>query len=84
MSIAAETGWGTEPDMWHLRTFGGLALETDSGAAAVVPRRRPVALLAILAIAGARGLGREKISALLWPESDEEHVRDDPPSRAGD
>jgi serine/threonine-protein kinase len=61
--------------MWHLRTFGGLALEPRSAAGAVAARRRPLALLALLATAGERGLGREKIVALLWPESDEEHGR---------
>src|SRR5262249_29251376 len=33
------------------------------------------ALLALLATAGDRGWSREKIVALLWPESDEEHGR---------
>src|SRR5262245_42834790 len=65
----------TEADMWHLRTFGGLAIEPRGAAAAVTARRRPLALLALLATAGERGLGREKIVALLWPESDEIHGR---------
>jgi len=61
--------------MWHLRTFGGLSVEPDRPAVAVAARRRPLALLAMLAIAGERGLSREKVVALLWPESDEEHGR---------
>ena len=61
--------------MWRLRTFGGLAIEPDDTCAAVVARRRPLALLALLAAAGDRGWAREKIAALLWPESDEEHGR---------
>jgi DNA-binding SARP family transcriptional activator/tetratricopeptide (TPR) repeat protein len=61
--------------MWHLRTFGGLAIGPGRGAPAVEARRRPLALLAVLAIAGERGCGREKIVALLWPESDEDHGR---------
>jgi len=61
--------------MWHLRTFGGLAIEPRSTAGTVAARRRPLALLALLATAGERGLGREKIVALLWPESDEVHGR---------
>src|SRR5690242_14629087 len=62
--------------MWYLRTFGGLSIETDGGpAAALVTRRRPLALLAALAVAGERGLNRERIVALLWPESDEERGR---------
>jgi serine/threonine-protein kinase len=73
MSLAARTNGGT--DMWHLRTFGGLTLEPSQAAAAIVARRRPLAVLAVLAIAGDRGWSREKIVALLWPESDEEHGR---------
>jgi DNA-binding SARP family transcriptional activator len=37
--------------------------------------RRPLALLAMLAINGGRGLSRDTIVALLWPESDAEHAR---------
>jgi DNA-binding SARP family transcriptional activator len=61
--------------MWHLQTFGGLAIEPGRAAAAVVARRRPLALLALLATAGERGWSREQIIALLWPQSDEEHGR---------
>jgi DNA-binding SARP family transcriptional activator/TolB-like protein/Tfp pilus assembly protein PilF len=61
--------------MWHLRTFGGLSVDSDHPAATVAARRRPLALLAMLAIARERGLSREKVVALLWPESDEEHSR---------
>ena len=61
--------------MWHLRTFGGLSVEADRPAVAVAGRRRPLALLALLAIAGERGMSREKVVAFLWPESDEEHGR---------
>ncbi|HKW50012.1 MAG TPA: BTAD domain-containing putative transcriptional regulator [Gemmatimonadaceae bacterium] len=62
--------------MWHLRTFGGLSIEIDHGTAkGLVARRRSLALLALLAVAGERGLSREKVVALLWPESDEEHGR---------
>ena len=61
--------------MWRLRTFGGLSIEPDDTCAALVARRRPLALLALLATAGDRGWAREKIAALLWPESDEEHGR---------
>jgi TolB-like protein/Tfp pilus assembly protein PilF len=61
--------------MWHLRTFGGLAIEPGDAAEAIMARRRPLALLALLAAAGERGWGREKIVGLLWPESDEIHGR---------
>jgi len=61
--------------MLHLRTLGGLSIESHRPDAAAGARRRPLALLALLAIAGERGLSREKIAALLWPESDEERAR---------
>jgi DNA-binding SARP family transcriptional activator/TolB-like protein len=61
--------------MWRLRTFGGLAIENGRIEAAAATRRRPLALLALLAIAGPRGMRREKVVSLLWPESDEERGR---------
>jgi DNA-binding SARP family transcriptional activator len=60
----------------RLRTFGGLAIERDgspvSGAGA---QRRPLALLALLAAAGERGITRAKAVGLLWPDSDDEKAR---------
>ena len=38
-------------------------------------QRRTLALLAVLAVAGPAGLSRDKLIALLWPESDEERAR---------
>ena len=61
--------------MLRLRTLGGLSVDqvsADDGAAA---RRRPLALLALLAVAGPRGLSRDKIVGYLWPESGDERAR---------
>lgn len=62
--------------MLRLKTFGGLSLHRSGvpveGAGA---QRRRLALLALLAAAGDRGLSREKILGLLWPESDLERGR---------
>jgi DNA-binding SARP family transcriptional activator/TolB-like protein len=62
--------------MLHLRTFGGLGLQQDGslldGANA---QRKALALLAVLAAAGAAGVGREKVMLLLWPESDADRAR---------
>lgn len=63
--------------MLTLHTLGGLHVARDDeaplgGAAA---QRRLLALLAILAVAGERGLSRDKILALLWPEGDPEKTR---------
>lgn len=54
--------------MLRLETFGGLSLRGDDGSTPVTQRRR-LALLALLAAAGDRGLSREKIAACLWPEA---------------
>ena len=62
--------------MLRLRTFGGAALLDESGplAGAAVQKRR-LALLSLLAVAGPRGMSRDKIAGLLWPESDQERAR---------
>jgi eukaryotic-like serine/threonine-protein kinase len=62
--------------MLHLRTFGGLSVDMDgtpgTGAA---QQRKTLALLALLAAAGHRGLSRDKLIAALWPETDAGHGR---------
>lgn len=60
----------------RLTTFGGLALRSDDrelGAAA--GQRRPLAVLAILAAAGAAGVSRDRLLALLWPDAEPERGR---------
>ena len=51
--------------VFRLVTFGGLGIEADDGIAA--PRLRPprLALLAVLAAAGNRGMSRDKLAALF-------------------
>ena len=62
--------------MLRLHAFGGLRLEglqgpvTGAGA-----RRRPLAVLAIIAASGARGITRERIVGILWPDGTEEQGR---------
>ncbi|MEP6991675.1 MAG: FlgO family outer membrane protein [bacterium] len=62
--------------MLTLLTFGGLSLVDEgvpvSGAAS---QRSRLALLAVLAVAGAAGVSRDKLLALLWPESEDERAR---------
>jgi TolB-like protein/Tfp pilus assembly protein PilF len=54
----------------QLRTLGGLALERAREQVGVpVTQRKALALLALLASAGARGASRDKLLALLWPEA---------------
>ena len=69
-------GSAPEACISRLRCFGGLSLvgtsRVLSGAAL---QRRPLALLAVLAVAGERGVSRDRLQALLWPESDTERAR---------
>jgi DNA-binding SARP family transcriptional activator len=60
--------------MLRLGTFGGLVLHDPAGEA-VIPQRRRLALLALLAVGGPRGLTRDKILAHLWAESSPENAR---------
>jgi DNA-binding SARP family transcriptional activator len=55
--------------MYRLRAFGGLVLERDGVRLDGVARhRKALSLLAALAVHGS--LGRDRLMALLWPESD--------------
>lgn len=62
--------------MLRLNTLGGVALVRDEQVvlgAATSPKR--LALLMLLATAGSRGVARELLSELLWPESSREDAR---------
>ena len=62
--------------MFRLRVLGGFALEGAPGAAAPPrPQRRGDAVLAVLAVCGDLGCTRDRLVALLWPESDDAHSR---------
>ena len=70
--------------MWRLITLGGLALERvrtsgpdspDTPLPDVAAARRPLALLATLAIAGERGVSRERLLLYFWPDSGVERAR---------
>ena len=63
--------------MLSLRTLGGLYVANEDGEpiAGAVTQRRVLALLAVLAVAGDRGVTRDKLLALLWPEADAERAR---------
>ncbi len=62
--------------MFRLSTLGGLVLQQDgqlhTGPAA---QRRRLALLAIVGVAGRRGVSRDKLLSILWPDSDPEAAR---------
>jgi DNA-binding SARP family transcriptional activator/Flp pilus assembly protein TadD len=62
--------------MLYVHTFGGCHVERDEDRLEdLSTQRRALALLALLAHAGARGVSRDSASAMLWPESDEERAR---------
>jgi Tol biopolymer transport system component/DNA-binding SARP family transcriptional activator len=59
-----------------LRTLGGLSIaRIDTGTAVMVGHRKRLALLAILAASGSNAVSRERLIALLWPESDDARAR---------
>lgn len=61
--------------MLRLLTFGGLALEVDgSMVTGALTQRRRMAILALLATGGERGVARDRLLALLWPERDAERA----------
>jgi DNA-binding SARP family transcriptional activator len=63
--------------MFYLKLFGSPSLERDDGAPLTgrAAQRHRVALLALLALAPAQRLSRDKLIAYLWPESDSERGR---------
>ena len=56
----------------RLRTIGGLWIEGE-GSASLGPR--PLALLALVAAAGKKGISRDRVVGILWPETSEEQAR---------
>ena len=52
-----------------------LAAEDGAPIGGAAGQRRLLALLAVVAASGAAGISRERLLALLWPESDEEKAR---------
>src|SRR5688500_8808503 len=65
------------PPTFHLRLFGNPSIEVDGGPRLTgrVSQRHRLALLAYLALAPAGRASRDKVVALLWPESDQEKGR---------
>lgn len=59
----------------RLRTFGGLSVGDPDSGSGVAPRPRALALLAILAAAGAKGTSRDRAIGVLWPETGDERAR---------
>jgi eukaryotic-like serine/threonine-protein kinase len=57
--------------MLVIELLGTLSLRADTGAVPLVAQqKRPLALLAVLALGGKQGLSRHRIESYLWPESE--------------
>ncbi len=62
--------------MFSLKVMGGLALDSDTGAVPAAARqKRRLGLIALLAVAGPRGMSRDKAQAYLWAESSSANAR---------
>ena len=62
--------------MLRLITLGALRVHSDDAASGkVAGQRRALALLAVIAAAGDRGVSRDKLLSIFWPESDTESAR---------
>ena len=61
---------------FRLWTFGGLRIEAIGSAVPVsITQRKRLAFLTLLASGGERGIARERLLLLLWPESNAERAR---------
>ncbi|MGE0440188.1 MAG: BTAD domain-containing putative transcriptional regulator [Gemmatimonadales bacterium] len=59
----------------RLRTFGGLEIEGRGDPGTPKPGPRRLALLAVVAAAGPRGISRERVRAIFWPDADSDPAR---------
>jgi serine/threonine-protein kinase len=71
----AVTSMAVTSQMLRFRVFGRPIVESPEGPIhGAAGQRKPLALLALLAVAGPRGMSRDKILAYLWPDIDEERA----------
>jgi DNA-binding SARP family transcriptional activator len=62
----------------RLRTFGGLSIgraDPSTTSPGATSARRRLAVLAVIAANGPRGIPRDRLLALFWPESDTDRAR---------
>ena len=71
MHIRQMSDTASHSSLLRIRSFGSPAVEGPDGPlGGCAAQRQALALLTLLAAAGERGLSRDKIIALLWPEAD--------------
>jgi DNA-binding SARP family transcriptional activator len=63
------------PPRLLVRMLGGFTLSGADGEELTLPRKKMRALVALLAMAPAAGWPRERLTALLWGDRDEEQAR---------
>ena len=61
--------------MWRIHLLGELDIRSESDSSICLPSRKSEALLALLARHPGKRIAREKLAALLWPESREFNAR---------
>jgi DNA-binding SARP family transcriptional activator/tetratricopeptide (TPR) repeat protein len=61
----------------RLRSFGGVSITDQNGNAVpnATDQRRPLAVAIVVAVAGQRGISRDKLVGLLWPDVDPDRAR---------
>ena len=72
-SVLAQSSVGPS-GTYHLEAFGGLALG-GGGPRSLSHQRLRLALLALLAASGERGLSRDQIVGYLWPDAENSSAR---------
>jgi len=76
MTVRAGLGTSRATKAFHLKVLGGLCLTRNARAVTgPAAQRRHRAVLAVLAMHADAGISREKLAALLWPESNEANAR---------
>lgn len=75
--IVAKTAAFAPPQfMWAIRLLGGARIEGQEGPiAGRVAQRARLALLSLVAVSRTRSASRERLMAVLWPDSDSERAR---------
>ena len=72
--LAAADIWCEGRRVIRLLTFGGLAIDRHGPLVGAHIRVQELGLLARLAVAGERGLSRDRLVSCFWPDKDQQHA----------